>query len=201
MAGERLSVERSSHDGGIAPPIFEVFQSLIGRFGKHAVAAGSEVYIQPHVYLSLHLVQMHAAGWTDVDFDQIAAVSGASALFAYQPNSSMPKYAHLEVEPHRRIAEATGFGYEWVGFEGPEGAWSALRESVDASLPVKGWDWENILFAGYQDAARAEERRVFAIPDGPDTYARWLTWSKFCEWVARVEGWGCPQFGRHAGRA
>jgi hypothetical protein len=112
----------------------------------------------------------------------------------------MPKYAHLEVEPHRRIAEATGFGYEWVEFEGPEGAWSVLRESVDASLPVKGWDWENILFSDYRAASRAEDRRAFAMADGPETYARWLTWSEFCEWVARAEEWGCPQFGRHAGR-
>jgi hypothetical protein len=115
------------------------FQNLILRQGEHSVASGDEVYIQPYVYLSAHLVQMRAQGW-DVDFDQVAAVSGASALFGYQPDDFMPKYAHLIIEPDRRIAEATGFGYEWVPFEGQEGAWQVLVESIDAGTSVKGWD-------------------------------------------------------------
>ena len=91
-----------------------IFHDMIGRFGEHAVAAGKEVYIQPYVYLSIHLVQMRAAGWHDIDFDQIAAVSGASAIFGYQPGEFMAKYAHLHVDPDQRIADATGFGCEWV---------------------------------------------------------------------------------------
>jgi len=60
----------------------DIFHALIGHLGQHGVV-GDEVYIQPPVVLSLHLVQMRAAGW-DVDLDHIAAVSGASALFGYQ---------------------------------------------------------------------------------------------------------------------
>ena len=180
--------------------VVQTFDDLIGRIGEHAVVAGEEVYIQPPVYLSLHLVQMRAAGWSDVDFGQIAAVSGASALFGYQPGEFGPKYAHLYIGPEKRIADATGFGYEWVPFEGAEGAWSSIVENVDAGRSLKGWDWENILFAGYQDADEAADRKVYALADGPDTYARWLTWSEFCEWVALVEGWHCPQLGRHTER-
>ena len=44
--------------------------------GEHEVRAGSEVYVQPYVYLSHHVVQMRAAGWPDADFDTVAAVSG-----------------------------------------------------------------------------------------------------------------------------
>ena len=178
--------------------VVDIFDDLIGHFGCHAVASGGAMYIQPYVYLSLHLVQMRAAGW-DVDFDQIAAVSGASALFAYHPDDFMPKYAHLDVEPDRRIAEATGFGYEWVSFEDVGGAWERVIESVDAGRSAKGWDWENILFAGYWDARRAEDRKVFALADGPETYARWLTWDEFGEWTARVGKWGVPHLGRHTG--
>jgi hypothetical protein len=178
----------------------DLFQDLIGRYGEHAVAAGDEVYIQPYVYLSLHLIQMRAAGWTDSDFDQIAAVSGASALFAYQPGEFMPKYAHLNVDPDGRIAGATGFGYEWVDFEDVDGAWELLVESVDTGRPVKGWDWENILFSDYRDGAQVSARQVYAMADGPDTYARWLTWTEFAEWVARVKEWKCPQYGRHTRR-
>jgi hypothetical protein len=135
-----------------------------------------------------------------VGFCQVAAVSGASALFAYEPGEFMPKYAHLEVEPHRRIAEATGFGYEWVPFSGPEGAWARIVESIDAGHPVKGWDWEGILFAGYADAGEPAGRRIYAMADGPETYARWLTWDAFVEWADRVGHWKADEFGRHTTR-
>ncbi len=175
------------------------FQDLILCQGEHAVVAGDEVYIQPYVYLSTHLVQMRTQGW-DVDFDQVAALSGASALFAYQLGEFMPKYAHLHVDPDARIAEGTGFGYGWTGFADAEGAWQLIVECVDSGRSAKGWDWENILFAGYWDAAQPEERKVYAMADGPDTYARWLTWSEFGEWAQRMQGWGMPRLGRYTTR-
>ena len=177
--------------------VVDQFEELIGRFGEHAVAAGGEVYIQPCVYLSLHLAQMRAAGWEELDFDQVAAVSGASALFAYQPGTFMPKYANLYIGMDERIAEATGFGYEWTAFDGADGAWALLKESTDNSRAAKGWHWENVLFAGYRDAANPPDRKVFAMADGPDTFAKWWTWDEFREWVALVQGWGCPRLGRH----
>jgi hypothetical protein len=177
----------------------DLFHELILRQGEHSVMAGNEVYIQPHVYLSTHLVQMRAQGW-ETDFDDVAAVSGASALFAYQPGEFMPKYAHLYIDPDARIAEGTGFGYEWVDFPDAEGAWKLIVETVDSGRSAKGWDWENILFAGYQDPDEPEARKVFAMADGPDTYAKWLAWSEFGEWVERVQGWGMPRLGRYTGR-
>ncbi len=127
-----------------------VFDALIGRLGQHAVAAGGEEYLQPYVYLSLHTVQMQTEGW-QVDFDELAAVSGASALFGYKPGELMPKYAHLVVdaagptlrgpslEPGQelhgivqRISAATGFGYAWTSFEDAESAWQLIVETVDA---------------------------------------------------------------------
>ena len=176
------------------------FNDLIGQFGQHAVAAGDEVYIQPCVYLSFHLAQMRAAGWKDMDFDQIAAVSGASALFAYEHGSFMPKYANLSIGMDERISDATGFGYEWVDFKGMDGAWELLKDSVDSGRSVKGWAAENIMFAGYQNAAKPEDRKVFAMADGPGTFAEWWTWQEFGKWVKKVEGWGCPQFGRFTER-
>jgi hypothetical protein len=184
----------------LVPEALEAYDELIGCTGEHAVVAGDEVYEQPYVYLSFHMVQMRAAGWSDVDFDTVAAVSGASALFGFEPDEWMPKYAHLHVDPDRRIAEATGFGYEWVEFEGADAAWELAVESVDAGLPVKGHDWENVIFAGYQEAALPQDRLVFGIADGPDQYAQWRTWSQFNEWVDRVTKWGMPRLGRHAGR-
>jgi hypothetical protein len=176
-----------------------IFHELVGRIGEHGVVAGDEKYVQPYVYVSLHLVQMRAAGW-DVDYDHIAAVSGASALFAYQPGEFMPKYAHLYVEPDRRIAEATGFHYEWTDFADAGEAWNLITKGVDAGRSLKGWDWENILFAGYEGAREPQERRVYAMADGPDTYAKWLTWGEFSDWALRIRKWGVPRLGRYDAR-
>ena len=73
------------HPQALLQKAVDQYQRLIGHTGRHAIVVGDETYVQPHVYLSLHLLQMRVAGWRDVDFDQLAAVSGASALFAYQP--------------------------------------------------------------------------------------------------------------------
>lgn len=180
--------------------VVEIFDKFIGRIGEHAFATESEIYQQPYAYLSFHLIQMHVAGWTDVDFDTLTAVSGASALFGYQPGEFMPKYAHLSVGADQRIADAIGFGYEWMSFDSIEDAWDIIKHSVDAGKPVKGWDWENILFAGYRDAEQPEDRQLYALADGPGTYSKWLTWAEFTEWYERVKGWGAAAFGRHTER-
>jgi hypothetical protein len=170
---------------------------LIGWSGRHEVRSSSEDYLQPYVYLSHHLVQMRAAGWQDADFDTIAAVSGASALFGFKPDDFRPKYAHLHIGLDQRIADATGFGYEWVDFKGVGQAWALVVESVDAGRTLKGHDWESILFAGYQAAARPDDRRIYAMADGPEYYSRWLPWPAFSDWVERVGKWGCQRLGRH----
>lgn len=177
------------------------FHDLIGRFGHHAVAVGDEVYIQPYVYLSLHLVQMRSAGWKDADYDQIAAVSGVSALFGYEHGTFEPKYAHHLIGMDDRITEATGFGYEWVSFNGINEAWNIIKESVDSGRSVKGWFWENIMFAGYQDAEKPEDRKVFAMADGPGTFAEWWSWEKFGkEYIDLVTKWGATSLGRYTKR-
>ena len=69
----------------LLPDAVNAFHQYIGRFNGHGVAPSnddpSEFYLQPGVYLSTHLVQMREAGWDDVDYDLLAAVSGSSALF------------------------------------------------------------------------------------------------------------------------
>jgi RNA polymerase sigma-70 factor (ECF subfamily) len=185
---------------GVLERAADQFDELIGRLGQHGVVAGEEVYIQPCVYLSLHLVQMRAAGWTEVDFDHLAAVSSASSLFAYEPGRVIPKYANLHIGMDQRITDATGFGYEWVDFKGLDGAWHLLKESVDAGRPVKGWHWENVVFVGYEDAERVEGRRVYAMCDGPETFSGWWVWRQFEEWFGLVDGWGYTAFGRHTQR-
>ena len=199
-SGGKNSMTRNTSPKVLLDNVLDDFNALIGKYGHHSIDVGGIEYVQPYVYLSFHLLEMHAAGWKDMDFDSLAAVSGASALFAYQPKEFMPKYCHVMIAPHTRIAEATGFGYEWVKFADAEGAWKIVKESVDAGKPCKGWDWENILFAGYRDAAKPADRRVFAMADGPATIAKWLTWKEFGEWVDRMKKWKQTELGRHAKR-
>lgn len=160
---------------------------------------GMYPYPQPCVYLQMHLVEMQTAGW-DVDFDTLAAVSGASALFAYQPGEFMPKYANLLIGMDRRIAEATGFGYEWVPFQNAEQAWQIIKEAVDSGRVAKGWDWESCAFCGYQEADEPEGRKVYAIGDGPGTFATWWTRGEFAEWLDRIMQWKQNRLGRHTAR-
>ena len=172
------------------------FKRITNDLEGHQVVVGDITYPQPAVYLTTHLVEMWAAGWKDADFDTLAAVSGASALFAYQPDEFMPKYANLHIGMDGRITEATGFGYEWVPFEDTDSAWPIIKESIDSRRPLKGWHWENLLVGGYHDAARKQDRKVFVMDDGPGTTAEWWTWQRFSEWTAE---W--PHFlGRHTER-
>jgi hypothetical protein len=172
---------------------------LIGFSGQHEVRGAAGDYLQPYVYLSHRLVEMRAAGWDKVDFETIAAVSGASALFAFQPDAFLPKYAHLQIDLDGPIVDATGFGYEWLDIDGVDDAWQTVVESVDRRRALSGHDWENILFVGYRDAALPAEREVYAIADGPEYYSRWTSWEEFGGWVERVTRWGCPRLGRHTG--
>jgi DNA-binding HxlR family transcriptional regulator len=190
----------------------DAFQYITSKVASHT-RWGDDVYPypQPCMYLVAHLVCMHAAGWgapraqpkqsigqeslESVDFDMLAAVSGASALFAYQPGSFRPKYANLSIGMDERIEEATGFGFEWMRFDDAEGAWRSVVSSVDSGRPATGWYYENVVFAGYQDALDVGERKVFAMADGPEYFTRWWTWEEFADWVG---DWSRGQMGRHS---
>ncbi len=179
----------------------KAFDHLTTHIGSHKNwGAETYPYPQPCVYLQMHYVEMHTTGWEAVDFDTLAAISGASALFAYQPGEFMPKYANLHIGMDRRIADATGFGYEWLKFENIEQAWEIIKESVDRGRPVKGWHCENCAFLGYQDAAQVRNRKVYAVGDGPGEFSRWWSWGEFAEWVDMIAKWDQCQLGRHAKR-
>jgi hypothetical protein len=198
--GDQQMAQQEAHSQVLLQDVVDGWQRLTDNSSGHVAIVDGVRYEQPYVYLVTHLVEMWAAGWQEADFDTLAAVSGASALYGYQPRDFTPKYAHLMVGPDERIAEATGFGYEWVGWEGAEECWRVLKQTLDSGRPAKGWDWENCLFAGYQDAERPEGRQVFMMADGPDTFCQWRTWAQFLEWAERVSNWGQKSLGRHTKR-
>jgi len=136
----------------------------------------------PHSDLIMHFLQMRAAGWNDIDLDEIAVISGSSALYAYEPGEFMPKYAYLHNHPADRIAAATGFGYQWMTVDSEEEAWQQIKSALDQGKPVKGEYYEDILFVGYREADNAGDRRIYALCDEPDTFSRWFTWTEFTRW-------------------
>jgi len=171
---------------------------LVKTIASHEnVKEPQRVYPQPHVYITTHYVCMRSAGWKDVDFDTLMTVSGAGLLFAYDPNRGMPKYAHLWLGLDKRIAEATGFGWEWVKFKDEDEAWNLVKETVDSGRPAKGHFWEEMLFAGYQDAARKEDRKVFMMGDPFPGPGEWWTWEQFGEWVRKFTEFNQNEIGRH----
>jgi hypothetical protein len=155
---------------------------------------------QPHPYITTHTVCMRAAGWCDTGFDTVMTVSGAGLLFAYDPKSMMPKYAHLFLEPDSRIAEATGFGWEWLAFEDEDEAWMAIRETIDSGRPAKAHFWEEMLFAGYRDTTHRENRRVFVMGDPFPGPGVWWSWLEFVAWCHKCSEWKLAEIGRHTRR-
>jgi hypothetical protein len=131
------------------------YERIATRVAGHKNLSNPDIYPQPNMYIVTHLVLMRAAGW-DVSFEEVAALSGSSALFAWEDGSFLPKYAYQCIDFDRRIAEATGFGFEWIRFKDPEEAWELLKESIDSGRAVKGWNAENLILAGYFDAAEPE---------------------------------------------
>jgi hypothetical protein len=184
----------AGQDGVLLGDAVADFQHIAKKVASHHVVDDENVYPQPYCYLTTHLFQMHASGW-DIDLDTLAAVSGASAFFGYERDSFMPKYAFHRYQPEAKIAEATGYVTEWVGFDGPERAWEIVVENVGRGLPVKGWEGEMLLFAGYRAADDPADREVFGMKDGNGYYAEWWPWERFVKWAESNHGFVC-----HAGR-
>lgn len=169
------------------------YVETIGSHGK--VRQPREIHPQPHNHITMRLVCTRLAGRTDIDFDTLMTVSGAGLLLAYEPNSMSPKYGHLHVDMDERIADATGFGWEWVPFEDAQDAWRIVTETVGSGRPVECHYMEAALFVGYEDAAGQGDRKVYVIGE-PFPGQEWWTWPQFSEWAANSR----PRaLGRHTG--
>lgn len=176
------------------------FKSTADNVAGHQIelcvrGADEDVYPQPYCYLTTLLVQMHAAGWEEMGFDTLAAVSGASAMFGYQPGEFMPKYAFHHRRPNELVVKATGYATESVRVPGHEHAWKFVRQSVDSGRPVAGWHGEMLLLAGYHESERESDRRVFAMQDGNAYFIEWSGWATFAQWIG-----GGQELSRFAGR-
>ena len=76
-------------------------------------------YAGPHSYLVFHLRQMQAAGWKDVDLDEITALSGASALYGYEQSVDNAFRERLQNRtPVKGLYLSSAWGYPGGGFGG-----------------------------------------------------------------------------------
>lgn len=144
----------------------------------------------------MYVTCMRVAGWPQ-DYAEVITVSGYGPSFGY---SQETWWAHYFPPPgrDRRIGEATGFGFRWEQHKTPEAYWQALKQAIDAGKPVYGPYMEGVLFIGYREAERADERQVRPLAAVFVEPGSWWTWARFCDWHAKHSdgGW----FGCHTGR-
>ena len=139
----------------------------------------------------MYLTQMRAAGY-DVDYATLNTVGGYGPSFAYapRPNDKWGMHYHPPAGRDERIAHATGCRYRWRQYRDPEDYWQALKAAIDAGQIVHGPNEEDLLFIGYVDAERSEERKVLPLAIVFVDEDEW-TWAQFTRWHARgmVSGW------------
>lgn len=179
---------------GIREHYLEVFGQAPEQHGRrgalHAVGAQS--------WLLAHLTQMHAAGRADVDYHTLAVVSGCAALLTYARDDVRSLNALLMLDPGRRVAEATGFGYENIRFRDRNQVWRTIRQSIDAGLSLKAWGGGGaVIVAGYEDDPDGWDRHMFVTPDGDNIGGSWKGGQFITDWVDDARRCGTLTVGRH----
>ena len=142
----------------------------------------------------MYLTQMRIAGWR-VNYADLITIAGYGPSFAYAPRLEDKWGAHYFPPKGRdeRIAHATGCQYRWHQYKDVEDYWQALKRAIDAGHAVHGPNEEDVLFIGYIDAEKPEDRKVMPLAIVFVDDDEW-TWEQFMKWHARdmVNGW----FGR-----
>ncbi len=146
----------------------------------------------------MYLTRMWIAGW-DVDYATLNTVSGYGPSFAYSSGDRGKDYVNYIPPAGRddRIAHATGCRNIWLQFPDLEDYWHALKQAIDQGQAVHAPNEEDILFIGYEEAEKPEDRRVMPVAAVFVDEDEW-TWEQFGEWFGKpmVNGW----FGRIEGR-
>jgi DNA-binding transcriptional ArsR family regulator len=145
--------------------VVNIFNQLHLGEKTHMITVNNTLYVQPHVLPYFFWIIMKYHGW-EIDFDEFMTVSGVSALFGYQRDEFLPKYAFLFIGLRERIKRATGFEIYRELIENVEDAWNKIIQQLSQKQPVIGYWWEAVLFAGFQEAADPNERKIYVFSDG-----------------------------------
>lgn len=156
----------------------------VGKIFDRVLKETCDAYWQPRSYIYCQLVCMKAAGWNDAEYETLMPMSGFGISFAYHPNEKF--WAHYAAPPgtDQRIAEATGFGWEWLHFDTAEEYWDVLKETLDAGKVIHAPWLEEVLFVGYEEAVEQPNRKVYPLATVPVVVraGQSWTWREFEEW-------------------
>ena len=159
------------------------------HFGNQKAGQGTPWAERSDTYM--YLAQMRIAGW-DVDYADLITVAGYSPSFAYAPKPKDKWGAHYFPIAGRddRIAHATGFQCRWRQYKDVEAYWQALKRAIDAGKAVHAPNEEDVLFIGYEDAEKPEDRKVMPVAIVFVDENEW-GWDRFVKWHSRkmVNGW------------
>ena len=134
----------------------------------------------------------------DTDYGTLMTVSGCGPIFTHGRGKN---YWTNYVEAagwDKRVARSTGINIEWKRFSDAEEAWKLIKSEIDQGRPVVGKHLEDVVFAGYQDADKKEERRILAICCPFAWPCKWWTWEEFTGWVKKHSNRGTRVYGRPA---
>ncbi|MHA2325864.1 MAG: winged helix-turn-helix domain-containing protein, partial [Promethearchaeota archaeon] len=165
--------------------VVDIFNQLHPGEKTHMITVNNTLYVQPHVLPYFFWIIMKYHGW-EIDYDEFMTVSGISALFGYERDEFLPKYAFRLIKLRERIKNATGFEIYREIIENAEDAWKKITQQITQKKPVIGLWWEAVLFTGFQEAEDLNDRKIYVLADGPDTFIKWWTWKDFCEWFDTI---------------
>jgi len=190
MADEKRAAEETEV-GHVLNNVEQIFNGLFEQWEK---GEGTPWCERSDSYM--YLTCMRVAGW-DVDYADVITLSGYGPSFGY---SQEKWWAHYMPPPgrDRRIGDATGFGFLWEQKKTPEGYWESLKQVIDSGRPVCAPYMEGVLFIGYRDAERPDDRQVRPLARVFVEPGSWWTWEEFADWHKKHSdgGW----FGRHTGK-
>jgi hypothetical protein len=137
----------------------------------------------------MYLAHLRAVG-VDVDYATLNAVAGYAASFTYapQPDGDWGRHYWPIDGRDQRIAHAIGQQYKWKRYKTPDECWEVIKRSIDEGQPVHGPYMEGVLFIGYVDAEKPEDRQVMPVAIVFVDSDEW-SWEKFTKWHKQFGGW------------
>jgi hypothetical protein len=160
----------------------EVLLDNVVRIFDRVAKEMDEKYYQPRSAMTTHLVCMRAAGWREADYETLMTISGFGISFVYEHKD---KFWVSYVPPpgaDERITKATGFGWEWLRLRTADDAWRTLKRTIDDGKAVRAPHLEELVFAGYHEAAKKADRKAFVLCEPFARPGRWWSWQEFEQW-------------------
>ncbi|KPK50104.1 MAG: hypothetical protein AMK72_02985 [Planctomycetes bacterium SM23_25] len=161
--------------------------------------------------LVVRLAILRSMGIDGVDYATMMVLAGFATSFAYHPKQYNVMYFPPEdpLRHERRLARLVGLEWELLQrnqqdvqwrtdgnshkLQSAEQAWHVVKTSVDAGKPIQATFMDDYILIGYQDADRAERRKVYSV-GGWDPPC-WWDWVKLENYVKQF-----GRFGRPGGR-